>query len=196
MQKRNLILPEAIDICKSAEIASTQLKSMVDLEKQESKVRVIRKIAAESKPQGSSQGKRTDEKKSQCSYCGQMHRKGRNQCSASRQKCQLCNKYNRFASVCKSRAAKVYSVTKDQDSDEDSLMTVSVLSNQSESSQILKVSEQIPSNKLYATMSVEGKEVRFQLDTGATCNVISQSDLPSSRPNTSHASITNVIRCF
>ena len=58
---------------------------------------------------------------------------------------------------------------------------MSVLSNQSESSQTLKVIEQIPS-KLYATMSVEGQEVRFQLDTGASCNVISQSDLPSHVP--------------
>ena len=77
LQKRNLTLLEAINICKSAEIASTELKSMVDLEKQESKVHAIRKKATESKPQGSSQGiKQTDEKKSQCSYCGQVHRKG------------------------------------------------------------------------------------------------------------------------
>ena len=31
-------------------------------------------------------------------------------------------------------------------------------------------------------MSVEGQEVRFQLDTGASCNVISKSDLPSHVP--------------
>ena len=43
LQKRNLTLPEVIDICKSAEIASTRLKSMADLEKQEPKVYVIRK---------------------------------------------------------------------------------------------------------------------------------------------------------
>ena len=182
LQTRNLTLPEAIDICKSAEIASTQLKSMADLEKQESKVHVIRKkLRKVSHKEEVKVLNEQTRKKSQCSYCEQMHCKGRNQRSAYGQKCQLSNKYNHFASVCKSRAAKVYSVTKDQDSDEDSITTVSVLSNQSESSQILKVSEQIPS-KLYATVYVEGQEVRFQLDTGASCNVISQSDLPSHVP--------------
>ena len=78
-----LTLPEAIDICKSAEIASTQLKSMADIfKKQELRVHVIKK-ALESKQQECSQViKQTDKKKSQCSYCGQTHRKGRNQCSA------------------------------------------------------------------------------------------------------------------
>ena len=88
-----LTLPESIDICKSVEMASTQLNSMADIFKKQSQKYMLLKKALESKQQGCSQGiKQTDEKKSQCSYCGQTHRKGRNQCSAYRQKCQLCNK--------------------------------------------------------------------------------------------------------
>ena len=34
--------------------------------------------------------------------------------------------------------------------------------------------------QLFATMVVEGKEVKFQLDTGATCNVIRKEDVPAS----------------
>ena len=41
LQKRNLTLHEVTDICKSAEIVPTQLKSIADLENQKPNVRVI-----------------------------------------------------------------------------------------------------------------------------------------------------------
>ena len=34
-------------------------------------------------------------------------------------------------------------------------------------------------HQLFATMVVEGKEMKFQVDTGATCNVLSKEDVPA-----------------
>ena len=39
------------------------------------------------------------------------------------------------------------------------------------------MSEEVPC-KIHRIMKVEGRSVKFQLDTGVTCNILSQSDLP------------------
>lgn len=53
-------------------------------------------------------------------------------------------------------------------------MTVSFMP---ETEHINAVAKQQYQTKIYATLEVEGQKVQFQLDTGATCNVVSKSDL-------------------
>jgi hypothetical protein len=171
LQKRKLELSTCIDICRSAELAAVQLKAMADPEPQESDdIHLVKKKTSDRKTRPSNKSKISDMKQVKCDYCGENHLKGRDHCKAFGQKCQLCQKPNHFANVCRSRqATKIHAVT--QDSNDEYLMTLSLTSNR-----VATVAEKHP-GKIYATMNVEGRQVNFQLDTGATCNILSQSDL-------------------
>ena len=91
---------------------------------------------------------------------------------------------NRFPEVCRQKKkdsgnSKVHQLAeKDEASDEESvlhnLMTITL---KKEFDQINVLEACYPS-RLFVTRSVAGQPVRFQIDTGATCNVLRQADLP------------------
>jgi len=106
-----------------------------------------------------------------CKYCGKQHAAGK--CPAYGKQCKNCLKQNHFASVCRS-ARRVNQVTNDSsdDSDQDTInhfFIGSVKSSVKSKSVLSVLKMRIPRTRCWC-------EVECQLDTGASCNVMSKVD--------------------
>ena len=167
LQKRNLTFTMCTDICRMAEVATKQMKSIAETDT--GMVQVVRRQDQDSQSKG--YVKRQEQRQINCHYCGNRHLRGKDKCPAFGKECQLCGKWNHVASVCRSRtASKVHAVSTTVEEEE--LMTVDV-----NPECVATVSGGSPT-KIYVKLIVQGKQVTFQLDTGATCNILSSSDLP------------------
>ncbi|XP_068726382.1 uncharacterized protein [Montipora capricornis] len=191
LKEDKLDLNKALHICRSNEIASSQLKAMSsDSNKAQNKeeIRVVRERKSKS-PQKSRSTKQiqrkdasksefTRKKKYKCYNCGGSERHKLQDCPAYGRECKTCGKRNHFASVCLSkRSNDVKAVTSELDYDSDSNDDEYAFSIE-EVGMIKKKGKQ-----LIATLSFTDKNTNFsteidcQLDTGATCNVIIHRDL-------------------
>lgn len=112
----------------------------------------------------------------QCRYCGRKHEKKKEKCPAFGLKCKACGKNNHFAAVCKSMRfsrKKTVMAIEQQDMEsqsEDEILSIT-LSTVGGSINMVK-GDKDQNAALYATLQINKKAVRFQLDCGATCNVI------------------------
>ena len=88
-----------------------------------------------------------------CRYCGGGHERKREACPAWKQTCSKCKKQNHFAAVCKS--SKV----------------VAGLAVDSDDETILAIQSSQPSS-IHTFLTVNGKSVKFQVDSGAAVDVI------------------------
>ena len=94
--------------------------------------------------------------------------------------CRVCHKLNHFAAQCRSgnRKAPVNKVDEREDSTSDGSDYDEIKTVKTEIKQSAKQStvSHFP-KKLYTAMNVGNQPVNFQLDSGATCNVISLATL-------------------
>ena len=171
LQIRKLDLAGAIDICRASETATRHFKELRGPEE-------VSKVSSTPKPTGkknpnhyrskshdrrqehTEHGK--DDKKlatRKCKYCAKVHEFKKELCSAYGKECKSCHKMNHFASVCKAKREAVR-VCNDDDSDGESIFA-------------LHSSDNIQyKRKLFANLTVGHSEVRFQLDCGATVNIL------------------------
>lgn len=172
LQTRNLDLNTAIDICKAAEMAGQQMKSL----KSEDTVHAIHK-PVNTQFSGSRRGEypnrgrgrssshvREPEKTQFCKFCGSRHVFKKNICPAFGKKCNKCNKYNHFAKQC-----KLTSYT-------DSAASCKALQNidkTNESNENVFMLQSKSRRKIFAKFELGRTMVEFQLDSGATCNCLS-----------------------
>ncbi|CAG2255531.1 unnamed protein product [Mytilus edulis] len=103
-------------------------------------------------------------------YCGRKHEPSKQKCPAYGQSCRKCNKKDHFAAVCgrskpqqhKSRGnqknQRVNLICDDEDSDE--------------YYETIKTITGAPTKHVYATMNVNDRPIKFQIDSGVSCNVI------------------------
>lgn len=108
---------------------------------------------------------------------GRSMREKKEKCPAYGKKCKGCGRNNHFATVCKStgtvmknRVWAMEHAAEESGSDEDVLCIT--LGPGSETVNIVHKRTTEPGTALYATMWVNRKSVSFQLDCGASCNVI------------------------
>ena len=110
-----------------------------------------------------------------CKFCGRKHERGN--CPAYGTECHKCHRRNHFASVCMSRSqeAKIHTVQteSESDSDYDEIKTIDF----EPDDEINAVMATEFPKRLFATVHVGETPVRFQLDSGASCNVISAKTL-------------------
>ena len=107
-----------------------------------------------------------------CKFCGKKHVRSREECPAWGKSCSKCGEKNHFADKCtesskssrppknKTKRKPVHTIQEDCSSEE-YLLTVSAESLDSVNSQTL-----------YAKMVANGHDIQFQLDSGATVNVL------------------------
>ena len=168
----NLDLERCLNVCRVAELSKERRKALEDGEN-------INLVRQKWKSNKSTQAvkpkfdKRDIEKNRECKYCGRRHEGQREKCPAFGKKCLKCSKMNHFAKKCLAKS-KVNAITMESNSDADddeycliinSNVEYEIINNHS-------VKEQKSQKKLFATFHVEGKPAKFQLDSGATCNVI------------------------
>ena len=162
LQRRKLKLQDAIDICKSSEATAAQMQAIGE----EPSVHRV------DKPQNkhSSQKTVSHDKKHynkpflRCKFCGGKHILKKELCPAYGKECRKCKGKNHFAHCCKAKqsAKKVKALDE----------TTST-SSETESVSVIEETNSLSTNKgVYAEMLVDNKSVKFQIDSGASVNVI------------------------
>ncbi|XP_055492867.1 uncharacterized protein K02A2.6-like [Leucoraja erinacea] len=114
-----------------------------------------------------------------CKFCGRTHERNKKKCPAFGKKCKRCGKENHFAVQCRSRQAssrktkKVHAVT-EQTSDSDSYEDVNCITEANREDETVNQVKNSHSQgqQLFAGMKIGEKLVDFQIDCGATCNII------------------------
>ena len=93
-------------------------------------------------------------KKISCKFCGYEHAPERKKCPAWGKECLRCKKKNHFAKGCKEAA--VNAIESDEDLEEISVVRVQAMMDKA----------------VFAEMLVQQKPVRFQIDCGASANIL------------------------
>ena len=164
LQTRDLTLNKAIDICRSSEAASKQLKAMTTPDEINA---VGRRPRARSPSQPRyTQSRRRDyrspsgDNNRRCKFCDRNHPPSKELCKAFGATCNVCNKKNHFAAVCKFRKPKKVCTLSEEErleaDDEEFLLS-------------LRTGDD---KRCYANILINGHEAKFLLDTGSTANVI------------------------
>ncbi|XP_054706513.1 uncharacterized protein LOC129216327 [Uloborus diversus] len=159
LSEENLTLEKAIKICKASEQARNQINSMKNepLKIEAAKIR-NKSHSAGTKPQIKDAKKSTT--KAQCTRCGKIHKK--RECPAYKKICFACKKEGHFSQVCriKNVVPSISDVKKDV---ADECFVVNTVSGKQSISD------------WYETLEFDnGTKIKFKLDTGEQCNVLSR----------------------
>ena len=173
LQKKGLTLASCVDVCRDHEATVKQINDMGANGDDDAHVVRRSKKTVKSKPgMTAGQPRKPEKSRYECSYCGLKHARGRDNCTANGKKCSKCSKMNHFARKCRSDTADKKTVhCTQQSSDEDDLLQLTL-------TQQCANSVQGYQKQIFALMEVGGRNVKFQLDMGATCNVIRKEDVP------------------
>ena len=128
------------------------------------------------------------ESKHKCGRCG--HDKAHKKCPAMGQQCRHCKKMNHFSKFCLSKEVHLVVADSDQETDEEE--------SEDESLYVYSVkSSSVPEDEqFYEVIMVEDTEVRFQLDSGAKANVMSQKTYENLRRKPSLTKTNTVLISF
>ena len=199
LQSDNLSLDGCVSTCRASELAGAQASSMTEelrstRSEVESDIKYVanRKRWVDRRPQ-----KSAEPGWSRCEFCGGHHRRGPGQCPAYGQRCRYCKRMNHFESQCRlrnnwqsfkqERPVQIVSTEDYAEAEQTNMMQIE--ENESVTADILMVrtrrgggseestrSSGYP-NKLFKSLVVQGKLVRFQVDTGATCDILRLEDV-------------------
>ena len=169
LRERELTLQTATEICRLAELTDKHMRVIETPPAQTDNVNAMDRQSERRKFQG-----RMTEREPQwnCKYCGNSHRRGREQCPAYGKVCRICGISNHFAKMCQaaSKAEKIKKVNvledeqKEGDSDTDErLFLVTECVNTAKAQQ---------GRKWFVNLCLNEKMQQCQLDTGSTCNVM------------------------
>ncbi|CAI5678464.1 unnamed protein product [Oreochromis niloticus] len=165
LREENLTLERCLDICRAMEILREYNKTIAG--------QAVEELHAVKQKER----KRLD-KEISCRFCGRAHERLKSKCPAYGKKCKKCGKENHFAIACRSKSRqsengkKVHTVTEqDSDSCED-IMTVTAMTETAVEVNQIKESDMKKREQLFAGMMIGNSLVKFQVDCGATCNVI------------------------
>lgn len=183
LRDSELTLQSATEKVRSAELTQAQLKQIKEDQKMvtSESIQYVTKPTQQDKNQ-TYQSERPHNKLPiiNCKFCGKQHPRDKLQCPAYRAKCQKCGKYNHFAAKCMTknfRKPRVNLVEEDDDTSEDEY-TVKVVTHHIGALNLKKKchNRNVP-KQLFATMTVNNRaKVKFQLDCGATCNLLPLKD--------------------
>ena len=158
LRESSLTLQTALDICRSSEAASTQLKSLTN-DNPTAGIETIERRKSTPNPRHTG-----------CGRCGGRH--PRQQCPAIGAECHKCGLKNHFSRMCRTkvnskRPATIQAVHNidEESSDEDAANLYVCTINKTKTNQ---------DEEWRATLILNDKSVSFKLDTGAECNVISK----------------------
>ncbi|XP_052792117.1 uncharacterized protein LOC128226273 [Mya arenaria] len=182
-----LKLEKAIDICRSYEISQKQLKTM---NAEDQNVHVVKQQKHYKPPNQAAKGKVPQTQKTQnfqkpykqfnappssCGRCGYRHTQSQTY-PAKGKTCKKCGRKYHFAKVCRTRAErKIHELDEDDDYYFDALF-VGMLST--------SMKQKKERNDTFTeNLLVNGVTLKFQLDTGARCNVLTRRDFQALKIN-------------
>ena len=188
LREKDLDLNKAIQTCKASEAASMQLKKMQEEKKHNTEGEEVKKVEARKRQQqawwnkkssvsersSKPDGRKEETSTSKCKYCGRNQRhQSKTDSPAYGKICNKCQRKHHFASVCLS-SRRVYQVesTEESSSEENVFKVENISLVQTKAKQWFANIEFLSSDK-----EKHKTPLSCQLDTGATCNVISRNDL-------------------
>ena len=154
--KRDLDLDKCIEILKSSELTHFQAKEIAN---EANFVKRSWSKQPEKSKKDANLGKQKRETKTpkeikDCKFCGRRHLPKKENCPAWKQRCRKCRKIGHFEKVC--RSSEVHQ-----------------LSQEVECLYINSLAKSKPQQQAFVTFRVNKKKyIAFQIDTGATCNVL------------------------
>ena len=179
LQERKLTLEKCIDICRSNEATSSQMKEIAS----GSNLEAVNKVEDPTRDKGRSwqcDRKQRNDRNEQsrdnttrvtktCHFCGNKHEMNKKKCPAWGKQCQKCNGRNHFASVCKKdrRINHIMEDETDTDSDVEFITSICL-----EEEYISQVSDNEYPKEIYAEMIINGSSLSFQVDCGASVNIL------------------------
>ena len=180
LQRKDLNFSSCLEACRSFEATTRQMKVMSTTEKVHSVQHKEKRPPAKDKQTMKTPTKDTL-RSGNCGYCGLQHKKGAANCPAYGKCCSACNKMNHYARQCRAKKKSALKTRvqelreTDSELEEDDLMTLTLTTCEEE---MYVVSNTKHQKQIFATMLVKGTRIRFQIDTGATCNVVKERELP------------------
>ena len=183
LAENKLTLNKCIDICRASETTSKQLKEMSQAEEVSAVTTGNPKWKTDARSKsgrktGKGQLPTTSKQPGQikCKFCHRTHARKKELCPAWQQKCGNCGQMNHFSVACNSQKANTQPSKKsavhnleqqcpdfsEEDSD-DYLFTVESVS---------AVHTKDSPKKIFANMQLRDETVKFQLDCGATVNIL------------------------
>ena len=149
LRMRDLTLNRCIDVCRSEEVAELQMKSL------SGPVDNINQVKSSSKKhRAPTPVDGRSAKKISCKFCGYDHQPDRKMCPAWGKKCKRCKEKNHFAKKCKK--VPVHNIESEEELEEISVVRVQALRGRA----------------VYARMLVRQQPVQFQVDCGASANIL------------------------
>ena len=177
LKERKLTLDSAISIGKAAELAAAQSTILNPTSVNRVKDSVSLQSATSRKPARNSGSRPTAGPSSyrkqpstarECKFCGQCHVLKKECCPAWGKQCQHCAGNNHFAKKCPQKR-RVHQVVEDDYSHQ---VVEDEYSSADETEWINSVKSTLHSREIKCNMVVAGQTVTFQVDTGATVNLL------------------------
>lgn len=165
LREEKLTLDRCLQLCRATELSRENTKTLQGNTVEE--VHMVKQTAGPDK----------NTKTVSCMFCGKTHERNKNKCPALGKRCSKCGKENHFAVKCKSKLDKwrggkqVHHVTEQNSEDYEDIMSVTATEIQTVTNKGDR-EDKAKSSQLFAGMLVEKKLVKFQIDCGATCNII------------------------
>ena len=189
LREKGLTLASAIDICRAAEMtymrikAITQDRSLETVHATDSRRprfphRQDRSDRSQHQPPPPGSG---ENENTSCRFCGNMHRRGRDLCPAFGKTCRHCGTANHFAKVCMKRGQATRQLhAADMEAPDDT--------DRSDTDAHIYTTQSIGAvqgqgKKWFANIKMNGGSQRCQLDSGATCDVMSIKDMRRLAPH-------------
>ena len=154
LREPELNFAKTLDICRASEMSQAQIKAVREFNPPNVHLLKENKKSSEGQPSPANQLRYP------CRFCGRRHESKREACLAWGKQCVKCGKENHFARKCP------HSSTSNK---------VSLLEEEDELPvfQVFKVSANQSSDSSLVTLKVpSGNFIRFEIDTGARCNVL------------------------
>ena len=152
LEIQNLTLEKSIDICKANEASEIRMKQMHSAQD----VNAVR----HNKSYKSNKGKKVKDV-NKCKFCNTKHVMKRKACPAWGKKCTACKQMNHFAEVCKLKK-DIHTIDEMIDSPPSDCEMINGVHSVN----------RIESKLLFTKMLVDNAEVKFQIDSGASVNLI------------------------
>ena len=170
LRKRLLQMPDltinlCIDMCRAYEATETRMRYMEGSPQVEvHTVKPTRPSAHSTK--GKTRGQQRKQVK--CRFCGKTHEMTKEACPAWGKLCSKCNGRNHFAIVCQNKGrVHVVDAERQDDNAYELLNGVTTVNN------VKPEKAESPSKPLiFAEMCIDGKRIKFQVDSGASVNLI------------------------
>ena len=164
LREENLTLDKCLKVCRATELSKENCKTLQG--------QVVEEVHALKHTT-----RKTRDDEVCCKFCGKTHERNKSKCPAFGKKCSKCGKENHFASKCKTKTENVKKyksvhAVAEQDSDEyEDIMTITVANETKETVNQMGDSRR-QEKQLFAGMLIDKTLVKFQIDCGASCNVI------------------------